>query len=77
LQPRDARRFAGPVQIQGVAVVVDEDTLIVARGRRADLAALRPGMAVYATGTLHYATRTLTLTSSISTHAPPSQRRAS
>lgn len=76
LQPRDARRFAGPVQIQGVDVVIDEDTLIVARGRRADLAALRPDMAVYATGTLHYAARTLTLTSNISTHTPP-QHRAS
>jgi len=77
LQPRDARRFAGPVQIQGVDVVIDEDTLIVARGRRADLAALRPDMAVYATGTLHYAARTLTLTSNISTHTPPPQHRAS
>ncbi len=68
LQPADARRVAGPVQIQAVSVAGGADTLIAVRGHRAGLAALRPGMAVYATGVLHYATRTLTLTSSIVTH---------
>ena len=75
LQPADARRFRGQALIQTVGVAVTADTVIVVRGRRADLAALRPGMAVYAMGALHDTNRTLTLTSSIVAHYPPVHHR--
>jgi len=75
LQPTDARRFRGQALIQTVGVAVDADTLIVVHGRRADLAALRPGLAVYATGVLHDASRTLTLTRTIVAHYPPVHHR--
>ncbi len=71
LQPSDARQSGGQVQLQAVGVVVSQETVVVIRGREADLAALRPGMAVYATGALHQTSHLLTLTSSIVTHNPP------
>ncbi len=71
LQPSDARQVGGQVQLQAVGIVVSQETVVVIRERRADLAALRPGQAVYATGALHQASHLLTLTSSIVAHNPP------
>ncbi len=71
LQPSDARQSGGQVLLQAVGVVVSQETVVVIRGREADLAALHPGMAIYATGALHQASHLLTLTSSIVAHNPP------